>query len=112
MAGGLRITSRLAYYRHMPRIRRDIPAVKIEYVCDRCERGVYRLIHKQPVSTSYVLKWQHRCTHCGDLADFTVPYPLVEVDGRTVSRLFVQQEALPTATGPSSSAFRIEVKRD
>ena len=59
----------------MPRIGREIPAVKIEFVCERCERGVYRLVSKQPVSTNCVLKWQHRCTSCGDLADFTVPLP-------------------------------------
>jgi hypothetical protein len=69
----------------MPRIRREIPAVKIEYGCEWCERGVYRLVSKQPVSTNYVLKGQHRCTTCGDLADFTVPYPLIEVDGKPIA---------------------------
>ena len=91
----------------MPRIRRDIPAVKIEYVCDRCERGVYRLISKKPVTSNYVHKWQHRCSDCGDIADFTVPYPLVEVDGQMVSKVFVQKEAMPAPTGPSSQAFSL-----
>jgi hypothetical protein len=83
----------LFYYQNMPRIRRQIPAVKIEYVCDRCEQGIYRLVSKRPITSAYIHKWQHRCTHCGDLADFTVPYPLIEVDGKPVSHLFVQQEA-------------------
>ncbi len=100
------------YYRGMPRIRREVPAVKIEYVCDRCERGVYRLIAKKPVTTRYVNKWQHRCSHCGDLADFTLPYPLIEVDGKTVSRVFVQRDAMPTPTGPSSSSFGVDVDRE
>ena len=91
----------------MPRIRREIPAVKIEYLCDRCERGVYRLVSKKPVSTKYVHRWQHRCTHCGDLADFALPYPLIEIDGKPVSRLFVQRDALPTPGGPSSQAFSV-----
>ena len=92
----------------MPRIRRQITAVKIEYVCDRCEQGVYRLVSKRPITSAYIHKWQHRCTHCSNLADFTVPYPLIEVDGKPVSRLFVQREALPTPTGPSSQAFSVE----
>ena len=71
----------------MPRIRREIPAVKIEYVCDRCERGIYRLVSKKPTTTNYIHKWQHKCTHCGDQADFAVPYPLIEVDGRPVCLL-------------------------
>jgi hypothetical protein len=98
----------LFYYQNMPRIRRQIPAVKIEYVCDRCEQGIYRLVSKRPITTSYVHKWQHRCTNCGDLADFTVPYPLIEVGGNPVSHLFVQREALPTPTGPRSQAFSVE----
>ncbi len=91
----------------MPRIRRDIPAVKIEYLCDRCERGVFRLVGKQPIASDYVHKWQHRCTHCGDLADFTVPYPLIEVDGKPVSHLFIQKDALPSPSGPSSRVFSV-----
>ena len=100
------------YYRYMPRIRREVPAVKIEYVCDRCERGVYRLVGKKPITIRYANKWQHRCTHCGDLAEFTLPYPLIEVDGKTVSRLFVQHEALPTPAGPSSSSFAVAADRE
>ena len=91
----------------MPRIRREIAAVKIEYLCDRCERGVYRLVSKRPMTSDYVHKWQHRCTHCGDLADFTVPYPLLEVDGKPVSRLFMQKDALPAPSGPSSRVFSV-----
>ena len=91
----------------MPRIRREIPAVKIEYLCDRCERGVYRLVDKKPVTTNYVHKWRHRCSYCSDLADFTLPYPLIEVDNRAVSHLFVQRETLPPPSGPSSQAFRV-----
>ena len=94
----------------MPRIRREIPAVKIEYLCDRCERGVYRLVGKQPITSDYVHKWQHRCTHCGDLADFTVPYPLLEVDGKPVSHLFIQRDALPSPAGPSSRAFSVNAR--
>jgi len=89
----------------MPRVRREIPAVKIEYVCDRCERGVYRLVSKQPVTSDYIHKWQHRCTHCAALADFAVPYPLIEVDGHPASRVFIQREALPAPSGPGSRAF-------
>ena len=81
--------------------------MKIEYVCDRCERGVYRLVSKKPVTSDYIHKWQHRCTYCDDPADFAVPYPLIEVDGRPVSRVFIQQEALPTPSGSSSQAFSI-----
>ncbi len=91
----------------MPRIHREIPAVKIEYVCDRCERGVYRLVSKRPVSTNHVHGWQPRCTHYGDLVDFAAPYPLIEVDGKLASRLFIQREALPTPTGPSSLALSV-----
>ena len=94
----------------MPRIRRDIAAVKIEYLCDRCERGVYRLVCKRPVTSNYVHKWQHRCTHCGDLAEFTVPYPLLEVDGKPVSHLFIQRDALPSPAGPSSRAFSVNAR--
>ena len=91
----------------MPRIRREIPAVKIEYLCDRCERGVFRLVSKQPIASDYVHKWQHRCSHCGDLADFTLPYPLIEVDGKPVSHLFIQKDALPSPSGPGSRAFSV-----
>ena len=91
----------------MPRIRREIPAVKIEYVCDRCERGVYRLISKRPVTSDYIHKWQHRCTHCDDLADFTVPYPLIEVDGKLTSKVFIQREALPVPEGPNANGFSV-----
>jgi hypothetical protein len=102
----------LTYDWHMPRIRREIPAVKIEYVCDRCERGIYRLVSMKPVTLNYVHKWQHRCTHCGDLADFTLPYPLIEVDGKPVSRAFILREALPTPRGPSSQAFSVGKQAD
>jgi len=95
----------LPYHRIMPQIRREIPVIKSEYVCDRCERGVYRLISKNPITSDYIHKWQHRCTHCGDLADFTVPYPLIEVDGKPVSRVFIHREALPTPSGLGSQAF-------
>ena len=91
----------------MPRIRREIPAVKIEYVCDRYEQGVYRLVSEQP-TTDYVLKWQHRCTHRDDLEEFTVPYPLIEVEGKLVSQVFIQKEALPKPTGPCFGAFSVE----
>ena len=91
----------------MPRIKRNIPAVKIEYVCDRCERGVYRLISMQPITRSYIHKWQHRCTHCGDLADFTVPYPVIEIEISPASRLFIQRETLPAPDGPGSRTFSI-----
>ncbi len=70
------------------------------------------MVHKQPVTTNYVLKWQHRCTECGDLADFAVPYPLIEVEGRSVSRMFVQREALPTPSGPESHSFGVEADRN
>ena len=96
----------------MPRVRREIPAVKIEYVCDRCERGVYRLVSKKPVSTHYVHRWQHRCSHCGSLADFAVPYPLIEIDGQPVSRIFVQKESLPKPSGPSSRTFEVSRNAD
>ena len=102
----------LTYHQSMPRIRHEIPAVKIEYVCDRCERGIYRLVSKKPITTNYIHKWQHRCTHCGGLADFAVPYPLIEVDGRPVSRVFIQREALPTPSGPSSQAFSVQKSAD
>jgi hypothetical protein len=59
------------------------------------------------ITTNYIHKWQHRCTHCGDLADFAVPYPLIEVDGRPANRVFIQREALPTPSGPSSQAFSV-----
>ena len=91
----------------MPRIYRDIAACRIDYLCDRCERGLYRLISKTPVSRNYVHKWQHRCTHCGNLAEFTLPYPLLEVQGKTISHLFIQRDALPPPTGPAASGFRI-----
>lgn len=91
----------------MPRVRREITAVKIEYVCDRCELGVYRLVSKRPIDSNYVYKWQHRCTHCGDLADFALPYPLIEVDGKPVSRMFLQWEAMPAPGGPGSQVFSV-----
>ena len=96
----------------MPRVHREIPAVKIEYVCDRCERGVYRLVCKKPINTNYIHKWQHRCTHCGDLADFTVPYPLIEVRGRLVNREFIQRDSLPSPGGPGSGGFSIGQNAD
>ena len=98
----------LAYHGGMPRIRRDIPAVKIEYLCDRCERGVYRLIGKRPVDSDYVYRWQHRCSHCGDLAAFSLPYPRIEVDGKLASREFVLRDALPPPSGPRSAGFSVE----
>ncbi len=98
----------LFYYQSMPRIRRQSSGANIEYVCNRCEQGIYLLVSKRPITTSHVHKWQHRCTHCSNLADFTVPYPLIEVDGNPVSHLFAQREALPTPTGPSSQAFSVE----
>jgi len=96
----------------MPQIHREISAVKIEYVCDRCERGVYRLISTKPVTSNYLHRWQHRCTNCSDLADFSLPYPLIEVNGKPVSRLFIQREALPTPRSPSSQAFCVEKNAD
>ena len=96
----------------MPRVRREITAVKIEYVCDRCQRGVYRLVSKRPVDTNYVHKWLHRCTHCEDLADFAVPYPLIEVDGKPVSRVFVQWEAMPTPGGPKFQSVCVSYESD
>lgn len=97
----------LPYHPCMPRVHRDIPAVKIEYVCDRCERGVYRLVSNKPITSNYIHKWQHRCSHCGDLVDFTVPYPLIEVEGKQVSRVFIQRDALPPPGGPGSGVFRV-----
>ena len=102
----------LIYYQIMPRIHHEIPAVKIDYVCDRCEHGIYRLVSKKPTTTDYIHMWQHRCTHCGDLADFAVPYPLIEVDGGPVSRVFIQREALPAPSGPSSQAFSVQKSAD
>ena len=96
----------------MPRIHRDIAATRIEYVCDRCERGLYRLVSKTPVSADYVHKWQHRCTHCGDLAEFTLPYPLLRVNGQTVSHLFIQRDALPAPAGPGTTGFAIRAGRE
>ena len=92
----------------MLRIRREIPAAKIEYVCDRCERGVHRLVSKKPITTDYVHKWQHR----GDPADFAVPYPLIEVDGKPVSRGFIQRETLLSPSDPSFQSFSIQKSAD
>ena len=95
----------------MPRLHRDIAARQIEYLCDRCERGLYRLVSKTPITSNYVHKWQHRCSHCGDLAEFTLPYPLIQVEGRMVSHLFIQRDALPPPAGPVASGFNITLER-
>lgn len=89
----------------MPRIKRSIEADKIEYLCDHCMSGVYRLVSKQPVSTDYIYKWQHRCTNCGHKANFTVPYPLLEVQGQSLPVTFLQHAALPPPNGPGQEGF-------
>ncbi len=89
----------------MPRIKRPIEARKVEYVCEQCTAGVYRLTSKTPITTDYIYKWQHRCTNCGKLLNFTVPYPLLEVDGQTLPITFVQREALPPPDGPGREGF-------
>ena len=93
------------YTRDMPRIKRCIDASKIEYVCDQCIAGVYRLVSKQPVSTDYIYKWRHRCTHCGHQANFTVPYPLLETPGQALPVNFMQLDALPPPNGPGDDGF-------
>ena len=103
----LRNQKRCLSSEHTPNLLLD-SAVKIEYVCDRCEHGIYRHVSKKPITTNYIHKSQHRCTHCGDLADFAVPYLLIEVDGKPVSRVFIQREALPTPSGPGSQAFSVD----
>ena len=89
----------------MPRIKRPIAAHKVEYVCDKCQAGVYRLTSKKPVATDYIYKWRHRCTHCGNTENFTVPYPMLEVDGQSIPIPFIQKSALPPPDGPGRDGF-------
>jgi len=70
--------SRLSYDQGAFRVHREIPELKIEYFCNRRERGVYRLAGKKPITTNFGHEWQYRRAHCGDLFDFASPYPSIE----------------------------------
>ena len=90
----------------MPRVNKPIQAQLIEYVCD-CGEGVYRLKYKQPYTSDCRYTWLHQCNHCGRRLEFTIPYPLLEVEPNKVKRTFILEEAKPSPQlGKSDTGFK------
>jgi len=55
---------------------KQIQADIIEYECDECLKGLYRVHLENKNSTTR--QWLHRCTQCGHEVYFTVIYPIIQ----------------------------------
>ncbi|EGU39392.1 hypothetical protein VIS19158_03841 [Vibrio scophthalmi LMG 19158] len=48
----------------------------VEFKCDDCQRGVYRVSDNQRNAM-----WPHKCTYCQKEVLFPFPYPCIEFNG-------------------------------
>jgi hypothetical protein len=66
------------------RASRSVEAQFVEYVCDSCMQGVYRVDEEPTEETlSTFLKsstklWRHVCSNCDSSVYLAAPYPLIE----------------------------------
>jgi hypothetical protein len=81
----------------MPRTSKPVNAQLIEYACD-CGKGVFRLKISTPYTSDCRHTWLHACTACAKEVEFTVPYPLVEIQSGQRKREFMMVDAKPVAT--------------
>jgi hypothetical protein len=78
----------------VPRKSSPVFARKIEYHCD-CGKGVYRLKVTTPYTSDCRHTWLHTCTGCQKNTEFTVPYPLIEVNSGVKTRIFMMVDSKP-----------------
>ena len=65
----------------MAQITKPITAELIEFHCEKCGQGVYRVQPGSPRPTN-PKQWVHKCSACGDEACFSVVYPLIKYKER------------------------------
>lgn len=59
----------------MPILEKQIEVTKQEYVCEDCQKGVFRLVHDLPISNTNPKQYLHACSNCQKETMFTVIYP-------------------------------------
>ena len=71
----------------MPRMSKNVEVEFIEFICEKCNKGVFRLdVLKKPIESS-PKQWPHQCTHCQCESYFTVIYPLLKYKNTEFSQL-------------------------
>lgn len=60
---------------------RTVTAEFVEYVCDECQKGVYRVLWETQ-DRSFPRRWWHRCSNCGHETGITAVYPMVKYKGK------------------------------
>jgi hypothetical protein len=71
----------------MRKTTRTIQAELIEYTCDSCRKGVYRITDNHPehqpewqeekVLVTWPTLWTMKCNTCGDQSKIAQPYPVL-----------------------------------
>ena len=61
---------------------KKVSAEFIEFECDKCNSGVFRLNPSAEVLHSNPRQWQHQCTECQDNVYFTKIYPMLMYKGK------------------------------
>ena len=56
-------------------------AVRIEQHCDKCGKGVFRLIEESPTDSS-PRQWLRACSHCKREVYFTFAFPIIKYRGK------------------------------
>ncbi|NOH78513.1 hypothetical protein F0231_02025 [Vibrio sp. RE86] len=57
---------------------KQITVELVEFECDECCRGVYRVDNSKAPSNN---QWRHICTYCGKEAYFVYPFPYLIYKG-------------------------------
>lgn len=67
---------------------KDIPAKLVEFQCEKCNQGVYRVAHSATPSCN---QWRHICRNCQHEVFLGLPYPFIEYKGEK----FVLEKHIP-----------------
>lgn len=59
-------------------IKENVQTVKVSMKCDKCKIGYMERSNNFALA-SYPPKYQHKCSNCGHVEDYTVEYPHLDV---------------------------------
>ena len=59
----------------MPRVQQVVQPIQVDYVCEECGKGHYRLYRSKPMMDPP--EYLHKCDECGDSKCFNETYPCI-----------------------------------
>ena len=77
---------------------------RVEFKCDRCDKGYFKRVeHTKPV-LEYPLHWPHKCSHCGLDGLFPTAYPVFRATTQgNIEKDFILRDEVPVPHGPRTN---------